>query len=156
MTSATDPKTIELYGYGCQHEALALGAITPGMLVERAAGGVQVHSTPGENANPHFANEFGMTGETIDDAYAADDQVIFTTYSPGSGVYAWLADTENVTEGAFLASDGAGALAAAGDDEVVVAQALESVNNTGGGSGPAEAARIRVEIVSPQRTAPAT
>lgn len=155
MTSQTDPKTIELYGWGCQHEALALGAITPGMLVERATGGVQAHSAAGGVANLHFATEFGMTGEGIDDAYAADDQVIFKTFAPGSSVYAFLADTENVSEGDLLASDGAGALAAVGLDEVIVAQALEDVDNSGGGSGPASSARIRVELVSPHRSADA-
>ena len=151
MTSQSNPKTIELYGYGCQHEAEALGAITPGMLVERAAGGVQAHSAAGGPANMHFANEFGMTGRVIDDEYEIGDQVIFTTYSPGSGVYAWLADAQDASEGDLLASDGAGALAVAGTDEVAVAQALEAVDNSAGGA----VARIRVEVVSAHRTDPA-
>lgn len=152
MTSQTEPKTVELYGYGCQHEAEALGAITPGYLIERAAGGVQAHSTAGGPANLHFANEYGMTGRTIDDAYAADDQVVFTTYSPGSGVYALVAaGAAAISEGDLLASAGDGTLATAGLDEVAVAQALEAVDNSGG----AEEARLRVEVVSAHRTNPA-
>lgn len=147
--SATTPKTVELYGEGQQHEAKALGDITPGMLVERAAGGVQAHSTAGGPANPHFANEFGFTGGEIGDDYATDDQVVFTTYVPGSGVYAIVAaGAAAITEGDLLASAGDGTLAAAGNSEVAVAQALEDVDNSGGSS----AVRIQVETVSPQRT----
>ena len=152
MTSQTDPKTIELYGYGCQHEATALGAIMPGYLVERAAGGVQAHGTAGGPANLHFANEYGMTGRSIDDEYETDDQVVFTTYNPGSGVYGLVADGASaITEGDLLASAGDGTLAVAGDDEVVVAQAMEDVDN----SGEDAEARIRVEVLSAHRTNPA-
>lgn len=150
MSSAQNPKTIELYGYGCQHEATALGTITPGMLVERAAGGVQAHSTAGDVANTSFANEYALTGGTIDRDYLEDDQVIFTTYNPGSGIYGWIADAVNAAEGALLASAGDGTLAVAGDDEVAVAQALEAVDNTSGGAP----ARIRIEVINAARTAP--
>lgn len=152
MTSQQNPKTIELYGYGCQHEAKALGAITPGYLVERASGGVQAHGTAGGPANLHFANKFGMTGQTIDDDYETDNQVIFTTYNPGSGIYALVAaGASAISEGDLLSSAGDGTLAAAGTDEVAVAQALEDVDN----SGESEEARIRVEVVSAHRTDPA-
>ena len=150
MTSATNPKTIELYGFGCQHEAKAAGVITPGMLVERAADGeVQAHSTEGGNANPHFANEYGLTGGTISDNYAADDQVIFTTYNPGSGVYALLANGENASENALLTSKGDGSLAVAAAGDIAIAQAREALNNATG-----SAARIKVEVLTPQ-TVPA-
>lgn len=146
MTSQTDPKTIELYGYGCQHEATALGAITPGMLVERASGGVQAHSTAQGGGNLHFANEFALTGRDIDDDYATDDQVIFTTYKPGSGVYALVpASADAISEGDYLVSNGDGTVRVqtASSTAVVVAQALEAVDNSGGGSP----ARIRVEVM---------
>lgn len=149
MTSATDPKTVELYGYGTQHEAIALGAITPGMLVERAAGGVQACTADGAPANTAFANEYALTGRGIDDAYATDDQVIFTTYGPGAGVYALVAaGAAAITEGALLSSAGDGTLEAAGTDVVAIAQALEAVDNSGGGS----AVRIKVEIINAART----
>lgn len=151
MTSQTDPKTIELYGYGCQHEATALGTITPGMLVERATTGgnfgVQAHSTAGGPANTQFANEYALTGRTIDDDYSTDDQVIFNSYGPGAGIYALLATANDITAGDLLASNGDGALKAAGLDEVAVAQALEDLNNTSGSNS-----RIRVEVINAART----
>lgn len=149
MTSATNPKTIELYGMGCQLEAIADGTITPGMLVERTSTGVQAHGTQGETANTSFANEMGMVGGTIDDDYEDGDQVIFTTYAQGSGVYALVgAGAAAITAGDFLTSAGDGTLEKVGANEVVVAQALEDVDN----SGEATTARIRVEVVSAQRT----
>lgn len=147
MTSATTPKTVELYGNYIQHEALAGGAITPGMLVERtsaASDTVQAHSDAGGGGNAHFAFEYDLTGRGIDDAYAAGDQVVFRTYAPGSGVYALVAaGAVAITKGALLASAGNGTLAAAGVGDVVIAQAREAVDN----SASAESARIRVEIV---------
>lgn len=145
MTSATTPKTIELYGNGCQHEAEALAAITPGHLIERAAGGVQVHSTGGAGGNPHFALEYSYTGRGIDDAYADGDQVVFKTFYPGASVYALLEDGNNVSVGDFLISEGNGLLSlqAADSTAIVFAQALEAVNASGSDE------RIRVEVVAP-------
>lgn len=145
MTSATTPKTIELYGRGIQNEAEAGAAITPGMLIERDSGTVQPHSTAGGGGNLMFANEYGMTGGTIDDEYESGDQVVFNTYMPGSGIYALLDDGNDVSEDDFLISAGDGTLQLQGASStaVVVAQARESVN-----SG-ASVARIKVELVSP-------
>lgn len=56
-----------------------------------------------------------------------------------------------IAQNAYLASAGDGTLVTAGLDEVAVAQALEAVDNSGGGS----AVRIKVEIIPAQRTAPA-
>lgn len=153
MVSQTDPKTIELYGYGCQHEEPAEAVITPGHLVERIANGnVQAHGTAGGAANTHFATEYALTGRSIDDDYAAGDNVLFSTYQPGSGVYALVASgTAAIADGALLQSNGDGTLATAGVDSVAVAQALEDVDNSGG-SNPV---RIRVEVVPAFRTAAA-
>lgn len=151
MASNDTPKTVELYGYGIQNEAEALAAITPGMLIERGSGGVQAHSTAGETATPAFAVENGMVGRGIDDAYADGDQVIYKTFSPGSAVYALAhAGGTAITINAFLKSGGDGTLELATDDEVVIAQALEAVDNSGG----SEAVRIKVEVIPAQRTAP--
>lgn len=153
MASNDTPKTVELYGYGCQHEAQAHAAITPGMLVERAtvsgSFGVQAHATAGGPGNMQFAVENGMVGRGIGDDYAADDQVIFKTYQPGSGVYALLATANDITAGDLLASNGDGSLKAADLDEVAVAQAMEDLNNTSG-----SASRLKVEVVSAHRTNP--
>lgn len=153
MTSATTPKVIELYGYGVQNEAAVTDAVvTPGMLLTRTAGGVRPHNVAGETAAPAFAQEYGLTGRGIDDNYAIGDQCIYKTYCAGSSVYALVAaGATAITQNAFLASAGDGTLAIASTDEVVVAQALEAVDNSGG----ATAVRIKVEIIPAQRTAPA-
>jgi hypothetical protein len=143
MSSAINPKTIELAGKGCQKEAAALGAITPGMLVERAAGGVRAHASAGGVAAPTFANEYGLTGGTINDAYEEGDQVIFTSYAPGAEIYALLATSNNASVGTKLSSAGNGQLRVAAAGHNVVAVALEAVNNTSG-----SAARLRVETAS--------
>lgn len=89
-------------------EGIALGAITPGMLIERAAGGVQAHGTAASNAAPAFAFERELTGGGIDDAYATDDTVLFGIAQPGVEVYAVVSGS--VALGDFLESDGAGGL----------------------------------------------
>ena len=152
MASQDTPKTIEIQGYGIQKEATAQGTITPGMLIERVTDGVQAHSTAGGPASPHVAIEYGLTGRTIDDDYSADDQVLFKTYTPGSVVYGLVAaGASAISQYDFLASASDGTLATSGTDEVVVAQALEAVDNSGGGS----AVRIKAEIVPAHRTNPA-
>lgn len=152
MTSATTPKTVELYGVGIQNEAAALAAITPGMLIERGAGGIQPHGTQGETASPAFAVEAVMLGQSISDDYAIGDQVIYKTFAAGSSVYALVAaGAAAITANAFLTSAGDGTLEFAGVDEVVIAQAIEAVDNSGGAS----TVRIKVEIIPAQRTAPA-
>lgn len=156
MTSQTTPKTVDLSGDGVAQEAEALGTITPGMLIERATSGstfgVQAHSSQGETGNLHFAVEYDLTGRGISDDYSSGDQVKFKTFYPGAHVYALLADGENVSAGDHLVSDGAGALDARTVDEVIIAQALEDVDNSAGGA----VARIKVEVFAPQRFAPTT
>jgi hypothetical protein len=143
MTSATTPKTVDLYGYCNQHEATAGGDITPGMLVIRnGADTVIAHGTAGGAAQPSFAVEYDLTGGTIDDEYESGDQVLFKTFTPGSGVYALLTTSQVIAAGAFLSSAGNGRLKAAASGENIVAQAVEAVTTTG------DPARIRVETVT--------
>lgn len=154
MTSATNPKTIELYGYGVQHEGVASGEIVPGMLVQRDAGNsVEPHDDEAGPANTHFAVEYGMTGQTINDAYEVGDQVVYKTYVPGSGVYTWIgAEAPAVANKALLVSAGDGTLKAlvAAEGGTVVAQALEAVDNSAG----LTPARIRVEVMPAVYVAP--
>jgi len=156
--SQTTPKTVKLYGGGCQHELPVTDAVvTPGMLVTYTASGdlvdgVRPHNVAGGSASPAFAEEYGFTGRGIDDDYAIGDRATFTVYYPGSHVYAILADAEDVSATDYLASHGDGTLKAAGADEIAVAQALEAVDTTG---APTATARIKVEIIPAQRTAPA-
>jgi len=140
--SQNDPKTIELYGYGIQREGEASATIKPGMLVERNAGKIRPHDDAGNPANPTFAVEMGMAGMSIDDEYEADDQVIFKTYAAGSGVYALIGNGEDVSVDDLLTSNGDGRLKVAGDDDNIVAQALEAANT----EGAATEARCRVEV----------
>lgn len=150
MTSATEPKTIDLYGTGVQNEGVALAAITPGALIQRGASGVTNHATAGETASPMFAVENEWIGNGISDAYAIGDQVVYRTFAPGSAVYALAhAGGAAIAANAFLKSGGDGTLELASTDEVAIAQALEAVDNSGGGS----AVRIKVEIIPAQRTA---
>jgi hypothetical protein len=94
-----------------QEEYVAAAAISPGHLVELASTGkAQVHSTAGGPAKPMFAFENELEGETIDDAYAADDVVQVLVSIPGDQVNAVLADGENVSIGDYLESNGDGTL----------------------------------------------
>lgn len=140
--SQNSPKTIELYGYGIQLEGEASATIKPGMLVERNSGKIRPHDTAGDAANPSFAVELGMVGMSIDDEYEDGDQVIFKTYSPGSGVYALIADSQDVSEDNLLTSNGDGRLKVAGNDDNIVAQAREDADTT----GTASEARCKVEV----------
>lgn len=144
MTSATAPKTIDLYGVGIQNEAAVTDAvITPGMLVTRTAGGVRPHNVAGGTASAAFAVENDLIGDTITDDYAIGTNCIFRTFAEGSAVYAILAASQTIAVGDLLQSNGAGLLSEAATADNVVARALEAVT-TGGG----ETSRIKVEIVT--------
>lgn len=132
--------------------AAAGSAIKPGHLVEQsAAGEVQEHSTAGGNAESAFALPQDWvepsSGLNIDNAYAVGDTVFVGFFAPGTLVYAFLDNGQNVAAGAYLESAGngnlqaAGTAAATGDTRIVPAVAEEAVNATGGTS------RIRVRVI---------
>lgn len=136
-------KKILIKGTPLRDEAPALGAITPGHLVERGTGGVQVHSTAAGNAARVVALERAMTGDGIDVAYATGDEVLLAYLRPGdmfNGLVA--AGASAIADGNYLESAGDGTLrvvstsAATADTERagIVAQAMEAVDNSGGGS----------------------
>ena len=142
MSSQTEPKPICLYGHGVPHEAVASEAITPGHFIARGAGNTVA---PGFGGSAMVAFEYGLTGRDINDAYAADDQVIFHTYAPGSGVYALVATGATaVADGDMLSVQDDGTVITAASGAVAIAQAREDVDNSAGG----EPARIRVEITT--------
>lgn len=149
MTSATTPKTVELFGDGLQSEATCTdAAILPGMLLTRTAGGVRPHNVAAGVASTIFAIENSAVGRDIADPYAVGEQVLFKTYTPGSGIYAQLtSNAAAVAVNAPLTSAGNGHLRLAAATEVIVARAREAVDN----SANASPRRIRVEIVAPQR-----
>lgn len=127
-----------------QGEAPVVTAVVkPGFLLVRASGGVKPHATAGAGGTPMIATEknAGFIGGDQDSTYAVGDQCSYAVLPKGAQFYAWLASGENVAALAELTSDGAGAMAALGVDEVAFARALEAVNAT------SATARILVEVI---------
>ena len=144
-------------------EASATAEILPGMLVSVNGAFRTVSSNPtvspataGQTVTS-FARENEVMGLGIEDAYAEDDNVLIMSNRSGDVVQAWLAAGQNIEAGAELGSVGGGLLGAAvpgSQDEStpfavtfpapVLARALETINNSGGG---AVAVRINVEVV---------
>lgn len=152
MTDATintQPRTIRLKGVGRRIEKPAQGAILPGSLVAltRSDGFIK-HPSAGNKASAMFALENELIGLGIDDAYASGDLVQVEHFNQGDWVLAYLAaSATKVWEGDYLESDGAGGLRLVGADyqegASAIAQAMETVDNSAGGS----IARIKVAIV---------
>ncbi len=148
------PTTILLKGRGIRKEAVATAIFTPGDLLNiDSAGELLKHGDASKRNAPLFAVEDDINGTGIDDDYA-DTQYAQAEYMfPGCEVYAWVAaSAAAIVIGALLESDGAGGLRILQDytdaelDEVSVsamAQAIEAVDNSGGGSR----ARIKVVII---------
>lgn len=136
--------TILLKGRGVRLEAVAAGAITPGHLVNvDSAGKLIVQATASIAALKAFAVENDLEGKEITDAYAADDYVQAEILRGGDEVYAFVvANGSAIVIGDMLESGGAGSLKkfSAG---VVLAQAIEAVDNSASGTQ----ARIKVRIV---------
>jgi len=118
------------------------GAITPGMLVERNSSGLLVaHATAGGAAAYDFAMERDEMGKDIDTAYASGDTVKVGHCHAGMRVNALIANAVNAAVNSKLESAGNGTLRVF-TTGVIIAQALEAVNNTSGAN-----ARLRVEII---------
>ena len=123
------PKRIHLLGEGRHEEAVAAGAITPGMLInQNSAGAVVVHPTAGGWAEKAFALEDALQGKTIADAYASGDRVSFVLGKSGDVVYAWLSGGEGATPDEFLTSNGDGTLKVASSTDIRIAVPLEAVD----------------------------
>jgi len=148
--ASTTPNTIILKGDGIRKEADAAGTITPGHLVEfDASGDLVVHATAGGNARKAFAVENDLIGNGITDNYVSGDRVQYNVFRSGDEVYALVpAGAAAIAIEAALESAGDGTLVnvgtatATGGTDIVVAYALEAVDNSGGGT----AARIKVEV----------
>ncbi len=136
--------TIKLKGTGVSKEYDAGGAINPGYLVALAADGdVDAHGGAGLNAMRCFALENELVGDGVGDAYAAGERVKCWFPAPGSEVLAVLAaSAAAIVIGDFLESDGDGTLRIATADAAtdtaqrvgIVGQAIEAVDNSGGGT----------------------
>lgn len=94
-----------------QLEKVAVGAITPGMILEiDSAGEVQAHSTAGGNVMPYVALEDELQGNGISDDYAADDQVQVLVAQRGDEINAILTTSQTIAVGDLLESAGDGTL----------------------------------------------
>ncbi len=150
-------RKVVLKGTGIRNEDDAGGAITPGHLLDfDGSGDVVVHPIAGANAAPRFAVEQDLLGQDIDNAYASGDNVMHETLHVGQQVNALVADgAAAITKGDFLESAGDGTLRSIVDvaqgspqpvlvpTRNVVAQALETVDNSAGGAP----VRIVAEVV---------
>lgn len=132
---------IHLVGDFRKEEALAAAAISPGDLIEEdSAGKFAVHSTEGGYAQLLFAAEDALQGNTIDDAYAADDLVAANVELSGNETQAYLKAGENVSIGDELISAGDGTLIANGSESSgvtvrqVIAHAREAKDLSGSGA----------------------
>lgn len=159
MASAT-PKTVVLGGNPVMAEAIAAnGPITPGMLLLRtSANAVRPHNVAAGRAEALVAVEADFVGSGIDDQYENGETVLFAKARKGDRYYMFLEAGADVAIGAFLESNGAGALQPAtahsqltsGQYTVTpagnaIAVALEAVDNDPGTDGAA--VRIKVEIL---------
>lgn len=152
-----------------QDEREVAAATDPGELVEFVNDRMQPHSSAPDlsgngSALPRFAVEARDLGKGIDDTYTYDstadegENARYARPFPGSKVQAWLAAGESVSDGDPLESAGNGALqlhtglATTGDgtgsasetvaDNLVVAEADETIDNSGG----SDPVRIWVEV----------
>ena len=125
-----------------KEEIVAAGAITPGHLVDPAAG--VVHATADGNAQKAFADyDFGRESASgvkqIDTPYVSGEQVTVGFPARGEKVYAWLEDGHVIAAGAALASAGDGTLQAVtasvattqAQRDGIVAYAAEAVTTSG-------------------------
>ncbi len=145
-------KTIVIRGKGIRKEAAAGGVITPGHLIEKSSTGtVVVHNSGADNAMKLFAVENDLVGKGIDDDYASGDNVLYEACHSGMEVFALVIDgTAAILQAAFLESDGAGGVQTAVADAAtdtdqriaIIGQALEAVDNSGGGAP----VRIKMEV----------
>jgi hypothetical protein len=135
-------KVIALLGQPIINEdGVAGSALVPGMLVSGVST-INVHAAAAANCARAFALERDELGKGIDTAYAIGDTVKVGVFHGGQRVYAFIASGQNIAEGGLLESAGDGTLAA-NSAGVVLARALEAVNNS---AGPGNA-RIRAEII---------
>ncbi len=134
---------IHLVGDFRREEAVAAGAIKPGMLIEEtSAGQFQAHSTEAGYAQLLFAEVDALQGGSLEaaDDYAAADLVSANVELPGNEVQAILKAGENVSIGDLLISAGDGTLIANGSEtsgttvQQIIAVAREALDLSGSGA----------------------
>lgn len=129
-------------------EGLAAAAIGPGELIDKDSSGNLILNADSAGTVPvkkmvaveSPTADASSASAAIDQDYASGDTVRYVVPQPGSRLYMYLANGENVSEGDPLTSDGAGALEAitvtgtTGVDQAIVCYADEDVNASGGRS----------------------
>lgn len=108
--SRTDPKTIDLDNMSVGEEYLVTsGSSYPGMLVELlSTGKVELHGTALGAAECMILKEDALQGNTVDDAYSADDLAFVAIIPPGCRFYGMVASGETIVIGDKLESAGDG------------------------------------------------
>lgn len=149
LTINAQPRTIRLKGVGRRIEKPAQGTIKPGSLVALTrTDGFIVHPSASHKATAMFAVENELVGLGIDDNYASGDLCQVEHFHQGDWVLAILAaGATKVWEGDYLESAGDGSVQLVGLDyqegATAVLQAMETVDNSGGGT----IARIKCVVV---------
>jgi len=146
-----NPNTIHLGGpITLINEYVALGAITPGMLVEyhNDSGTLKwdVHDAAADVQIPYVALNQAELNKEVDDAYAAGDLVAVGALTVGSQFWGIIPSGQNISPAAYLQSNGDGKLKAATADTAAAAVAKFQAVETSGGAVTADT-RIRVEVV---------
>ena len=150
--AGTSPNTVMLSSrdFYTMSEGIVATATTiyPGMLVLFGAAGTLVpNNAAGDTDAPQvFAYENENFGEDLDTPYTDGDTCYIIYPRSGALVWGYLETAGNVIRGAALQSNGAGFLEAWVTPARLIGFAEESLNNTGGGTGPAGSARIRVRV----------
>lgn len=155
---AQSPEVIELLtdpqGAFIHSEAItaAASAVVPGMLVEETSTGeLQEHSTAAANAQKLFALANLTNAGTIDTVYPVGALALYGAAHSGQQANALLAAAAPaIVQGDALESAGDGTLRKAVADaatdtaqrDAIVGYAMESVDNSGGGT----TVRIRVRV----------
>jgi uncharacterized protein (AIM24 family) len=136
-----------------QDEGLAAATVTPGKLLEiTSSGKMQHHSTAnGATQGVRVALETihadAPTTEQIDATYASGDVLYYAAALPGDVYYMFLAGSQTVIKGAYLASDGSGNLQAITPGSATVEGAVVAVAEEDKATATAAVARIKARII---------
>lgn len=142
------PNTVVLRGDAYTYrEDRCNEAVTPGHLLEFAGNDrLQKHATSGGPSGRLFALESDFIGNGVTTAYVSGDRVPYADCSPGVVVWAHLASGQNVARGAYLMSNGSGALTERTGSNITVAQADEDADASSG-IAAAGTLRFRARVV---------
>lgn len=137
--ASSQPFTIRIKGDFIDKEAPTKSSgsvISPGYLVSRASDGTVIpHGVSGGAAEPLYAQENFLMGHDINTAYSSPDTCLLLAGKSGCEVQARVpASAAAIVIGDDLMSNGDGTLVKKTSTNVVVARALQAVNNSGGSS----------------------